>query len=461
MTTPPLSQATGTENSPIFIRDVVQRVKCELSDAFDKKTSQPQFLWLADWTAHVDLTLSINDNAGLSAGVTHTDFTGKSIARGFPLTSQFFTVAAGANLSGQAIRSETVSFTVALDELKMWRRHIDRIESDPKFPPEQKICNFSSAIGVTGNLGLGEWVDSAFYPAEIGQLQAGIHTAGGGKASSVKAPSSSPSAKSAAQLTVGAALKRISDWENILTTLVAETMPGRTAIASAKNDVSLVENQIKTKIDDAKQYRYVLAPYLQERYAKVQYLIRQYSNDVGICTDAANDITQAQQWATKLQASLKGANPTDIATNVAGFDDTLFGQLDALMEEKIKVGVTGIGTGKPDVKKSQYAVLIANCVKAFQAAKDLPNKLPAQIDPPLDSLSHSLTFTVSYGANVTPSWTLVQWKGPGGNGNFLSASGVMTHNMVIALGPRAGAPAIGQDAIRLIQLQAIRSINQQ
>ncbi len=80
MSTPDLSEATGTEHSDIMIRDVVQRVKCELSDAFDKKVEQRDFLWLAGWTAHADLTLQVNDNAGVSPTGTYTEYLRKSNA---------------------------------------------------------------------------------------------------------------------------------------------------------------------------------------------------------------------------------------------------------------------------------------------------------------------------------------------------------------------------------------------
>ena len=66
MSTPDLSTVTGAEHSEIMIKDVVQRVKCELSEAFDKKVEQREFLWLAGWTAHADLTLQINENSGVA-----------------------------------------------------------------------------------------------------------------------------------------------------------------------------------------------------------------------------------------------------------------------------------------------------------------------------------------------------------------------------------------------------------
>ena len=170
--TPELSDATGEEHSEIMIKDVVQRVKCELSEAFDKKVEQREFLWLAGWTAHADLTLQVNDNAGVSPNGTYTKALGSTSTAetlaGKPLSSVVSTFALGvsANLNGQAVRSETVSFTVALDELKMWRRQLDKMEAG--LPPEKKTCNFGGATGVTGNLGLQEWVDSAFYPGDGG-----------------------------------------------------------------------------------------------------------------------------------------------------------------------------------------------------------------------------------------------------------------------------------------------------
>ena len=82
MTTPPLSEATGEEHSEIMIKDVVQRVKCELSEAFDKKVEQREFLWLTGWTAHADLTLTINDTAGVSPNGSYTKYQGKTTTSG-------------------------------------------------------------------------------------------------------------------------------------------------------------------------------------------------------------------------------------------------------------------------------------------------------------------------------------------------------------------------------------------
>ncbi len=216
VSTPDLSGATGTEHSEIMIRDVVQRVKCELSEAFDKKVDQREFLWLASWTAHADLTLQVNDSAGVAPNGGYTKYLRKSNAMQdknvITTVSEAFTLSASANLNGQAERSESVSFTIALDELKLWRKQLDKMEAN--LPPEKKTCYFGGETGVTGNLGLKEWVDSAFYPVSEGQLQAGIHPFGSaGRSGGAQGPSSAgPKAKAEVALTRDQVAKQAALW---------------------------------------------------------------------------------------------------------------------------------------------------------------------------------------------------------------------------------------------------------
>jgi soluble cytochrome b562 len=487
MSTPPLSQATGAEHSEIMIKDVVQRVKCELSDAFDEKAEQPEFLWLQSWVAHMDLTLTINDNAGLSSGGSFTQYQKSALntsaglvggAKTFPVVSQFFTVSVGANLSGQAVRTETVSFTVALDELKMWRNYINKIEAN--LPPEKRTCNFPSSMGLTGNLGLKEWVDSAFYPAEIKELKAGIHAASsGGKPAATTGSQATPAAKSAETPTVAAALRQIKDWQDAVNALQTATTDSSKTISTAAGQITAAQKAIKTKIDDAKQYKYVLESYLQSRYKKVSDLIDAHVKNANACLTFQGNLDKAKAAAKDLTLALGQLDP---ASRLAGANNTAYQALEKLMLEKLMPGVVPAGPATPaetvngvavaaakatppNVAASNFVAGSAKCATAIQPesadAAALPAVLPEQVNPPIDSLSHSLTFTINYGANVTPSWTLLQWKGPGTNGNFLSASGVRTHGLIIALGPRTGAPAIGPDALRLIQNQTVRSLNGQ
>ena len=478
MSTPPLSEATGAEHSNIMIKDVVQRVKCELSDAFDKKAEQPQFLWLQSWVAHADLTLTINETAGLSPGGSFTNFNHSALNTDvgpygltggkFPAVQQFFTVSAGANLSGQAIRTETVSFTVSLAELKMWRNYINKIEAN--LPPEKKTCNFPASMGLTGNLGLKEWVEFAFYPAEIGELKAGIHAASaGGKPSSTSGPQTTPAAAKAESLTVAQALAQIKDWQDALNALQKATADSSKTISTAAGQISSANKTIKDKIDAAKQYRYVLESYLQSRYKLVSDHMKAYVKNADTCSAFQSNLNNATSMALDLKKTFISL---DQQSRLTGANNTAYNNLEKLMETKLMPGVmpaVPASTAAPatplNVDTSDFVAGSARCAAAIQPqatqAAELPNVLPAQVDPPIDAVSHSLTFVINYGASVTPSWSLIQWKGPGTNGNFASANGVRTHSLILALAPVTGNPQISPDALRLITNQTIRSLNGQ
>ena len=454
MSTPPLSEATGAEHSEIMIRDVVQRVKCELSEAFDKKVDQREFLWLASWTAHADLTLQINDNAGVAPSGTYTKYLGHSATSAkSPLASvtDAFALSASANLNGQAVRSETVSFTIALDELKLWRRQIDKMEAG--LPPEKRTCYVDGDTGVTGNLGLKEWVDSAFFPVEAGQLQAGVHPyGGGGKSAAAQGPSSGgPKAKALEMPTRDKIARQAVEWAQELSLLQERTKVSFDKIDTAIKNMASADADLQNKLkvlNDGK-FNPVLAPYLKKAYGESKafdkYLKEHKSFDDN-CSAYKTNLDGAAKMLTQLQAEL----------NKPGGD----------VPVPLEIAYTNLSDAMDGIHANDYPKQSATCASALmqaadQAAKNA-NALPNQIDPPINSVAHSLNFVVAYGAGISPSWSLLQWKGPGGSSNtpFLSASGQRSHTLNIALAPRSGGPAIGTDALRLINNQVIRSLGQ-
>lgn len=446
MSTPDLSDATGTEHSDIMIKDVVQRVKCELSETFDKKVEQREFRWLASWTAHADLTLQVNENAGIAPNGSFIEPKLGTIAR---VTSSF-TLGLSANLSGQAFRSETVSFTIALDELKLWRRHLDKIEAN--LPPEKRTCYVNGETGVTGNLGLKEWVDSAFFPVETGHLQAGIHPygGGGGKSAAAQGPSSSKGkAKATEVLTRDSIARKAAEWAQELSLLQQKTKSSFAKIDAAIQAMATADADLQNKfkvLNDSK-YDPVLAPYLKTAYSKSKSFdayLKQHKEDEENCAAYKTNLGNALTLLARLQAEL----------NKPG-EDVPF---------PLQTAYNGLSDEMDGIHANDYPAQSAKCASALtqaanQAAKNA-DALPNQIDPPIDSVAHSISFVVAYGAGISPSWSLLQWKGPGGSANnsLLSASANRTHTLNLALAPRSGGPAIGTDALRLINNQVIRSL---
>ncbi len=593
MSTPPLSQATGSDHSEVLIKDVVERVKCEISDAFDQKTEQPQFRWLADWTAHVDLSLAINDNAGISPNGSFTKFEKSALnydagkLPSYPVVTQFFSVSAGANFSGQAVRTETVSFTLPLDELKAWREEIDAREA--LLPPEKKTCAPQST-GLTGNLGLKEWTDSAFYPVEKvedgnRELYAGVHNASWKFASKPPFPIVAGDKPFNGYKNLGQLLKntgpqfemvrrsapsqkgnfekrsvpeeqapllrcmahpeikwelddhahpiaddpahpnkfdQVAQWQRQLKALQTATSSSLSTIESNAQKINTNIQSVITRLEDNQKYKAVMSPFVRAKYERTRAQIEKALKYVEGCADYKQTLDSAQaltetilpslyqvgtsgnqdNWCNPKYYCANAKDPTDdpsmptcstpapkasagdatpatddnghdVATKKsdppicratscpnAGTADA-YAHLKDTMQELQKRAVAAADP-KKDAKNASFEngalvcaenlTWLSNNVSIF--VSDIPN----QIDPPIDSVLHSLQFVISYGANVTPSWTLLQWKGPGQSGNFLSASGIRTHNLQLALGPRSGQASISQDATRLITNQTVKSL---
>jgi hypothetical protein len=109
-----------------------------------------------------------------------------------------------------------------------------------------------------------------------------------------------------------------------------------------------------------------------------------------------------------------------------------------------------------DVKLATDAQKRATDAKADAnaAAKSLP------LDPPIDSLAHQIQFVVMLTGNVTPTWTLVHFKGPGGTGSFASATDTRTHTLNIALGGPGTSVNASDDQLRQLDnlhLDALRA----
>ena len=98
-------------------------------------------------------------------------------------------------------------------------------------------------------------------------------------------------------------------------------------------------------------------------------------------------------------------------------------ELIQLIEDSLKQATT------PEQKKKLNA--------ALQTAKALEDSLLGlQLDPPLDAIGHQVQFIIVFNASVSPSWTLLHFKGPTpGSGSGASATGTLTHTLNIAMGP--------------------------
>jgi len=547
-TVPSLEETTGGQDSPVFISDVVERVKCELADAFADKFANKDYSWLQNWTAKADLTLSVNNSAGLTPSVTTTNYFKNAYnfeaggttfgSKTIGAISQSLTWGAGANYNEQAERAEVISFSLSIKDIVSHR----------------PICATQLRRGLTGGLGLKEWVDSAIRPVILGQLDAGDHPAPA-SLSSVKAPSGAQgpvkkenlpaqppcvglysvidlkyklqleavveqvtaevNAFSEKSTKVGTnantLLATIADRKKAIdiNTLNSKPYNGvtninyKTAIELEKRNINTIENNVKLlyqAVQPLKTYadstKLVMASDLEnikKNPVLATNILNLETNDE-ICT-----VGKTPGFCPNLNCveylKLKSNNPPPTDKDIKALlnnDIEACYTVDANFETRLKYNISkqslsasepvndalcsvdGIKatkacanlTGRKNIEKActdavdahtklknGYLAAADNAVREI-AHQDVLLQLvpaPALPDPPIDSISHQVTFIVTYGANIAPNWSLAAFKGPGVNGNLASASGTRTHLLTMSIGPRTGNPKTNEEQARSIQ----------
>jgi hypothetical protein len=457
---PPLSEATGSLDSGLRIADIVTRVKCEIADSFEQLRGDPNFLWLRDWTVKADLTLQINAQAGVSPSGSYTKFQRNTFnfdAGSTSLTSnsiaavqQFFTLSAAANFGEQAVRTEVVSFSLALDELHTWREELRRIEDAPTFGGEYKICSPGPRLELAGDLGLREWVLSAFFPVEEHDLLAGNHPPPG-----TAKPTPTPSAVSPPKPIPGPAAGEQpqpapdEQWIKDIAMFMGNVKDAAQQTQASANTVLFTKNQIDAALKDALKMQ---RTYASVATTKIKKQISQMVETLELAARYAySDAQRAEAEAKQAAGSLKDASDhyKDFMDNLKDGKPAFYKQ----DRDAVSADDTSTKTNASNAK------LFVDHITNLQKNVTLLSLTP---DPPIDSILHSVQFVVAFGASVTPSWTLLRWKGPGLNAPGASAQGVRTNILQLAFGPRAPNGArVSDEQIRLIQNATVLSTKPQ
>lgn len=163
------------DGNRIAISEVVERVKCDLADALPDPYKYP---WMANWVAKVDLTLIVNEQAGLTPTVSFIDLRPTAVVPGVGNIMQNFILGAAAGATTTAVRTDSLSFSLSMVELRYKR--------------QEERCVFYAGLGLDGDLGLKEWIASALEPVDRGVLTVGYHPRLMGAARSAKAKERPP-----------------------------------------------------------------------------------------------------------------------------------------------------------------------------------------------------------------------------------------------------------------------------
>jgi hypothetical protein len=439
---PGLEEATGG----IPVREIVLRIKCELSAAFESAdrsnwlASHPKFAWLRNWTAQVDLTLQVLDTATLAPGASLTT----------PLRNpaESFAVAGGVSLNGQAQRIQTISFALSLVELELWRRQQRTAE----------LCAISDNVDLTGRLGLREWILEALSPVAVEgddipeYLFAGNHPKPGSTAVSIPKVAAVTETKPVESASVTETLCDEANFTKHLETTETNLANAATTLGDA--NAKIKEEQAKLQdakskfqkfndsqstfkryLNDNTNFDAVMNPDIKRAQAETSRLFkrsepvqRQISTRFKE-TEAANDAPR--------QAISKTEKQIDLATRYVGIADRKEPK-SACLAETASAGA--LQASQDSLTLAGIALATAKSaedgVHSFELfMKSMENYIGGlkTIEPPISTIGQSVQFVLAYGGNFTPTWTFVRFKGF--NNPLFSAASTRTHLLNITLGP--------------------------
>lgn len=481
---PPLSDVTGTSDSEIFVNDVVARVKCEVTLAFaDKMEAYP---WLDNWTVKADLSLQANEQGGISPSGSYTTYSRNAVntaagpasttSSALGLVPQFFTFTASASYGEQAEVTDGQSFTLSLKELQAFHASAQFAET----------CDLPQRAGLTGNLRLREWVDTSLASVDARILLAGDHAApnsgGAAKPQVVGKPSPIPGA-GANLLENKTELKEKKEIEAPTGTQIQEM---NNAVTRAKHAATDTASNLAL-VDDVRQQldgNYKKAKTNLENYSpispsatlkKLNAQIKTFSalltetQKVESCAlqqlcgpkygDCSSFGGEAHSPGEKLVVC-PAAPPCPSPENTKEIDGA---RQEAACTEQVRTKAENI----KDKDKYQVELDLAkneadaaanndsNAKDLVTYAQALSKQTVYTPDSPIDSISYSAQFVVAIGGGITPSWTLLAWKGPGLTAPGISATGTRTHILQLALASPAAPTSSGAEQSRVLMNQLL------
>jgi hypothetical protein len=186
----------------------------------------------------------------------------------------------------------------------------------------------------------------------------------------------------------------------------------------------------------------VLDPFTQIRTATLGTFSRGFSLGLGggVVTTASR--TESVSFSMNFAEVHEQLNPASRINRRAAFDDCNLPKgrdlnSDLGLRQWIKSVLGPLEGGKRALLSPQPKQGTRRAAPPAFTCRQRSGVPSSDCEAPLKSITHSIEFSVVKSANVSPSWTLVYFKGHNGNSSFASAGRTDTHRLKITLGPSA------------------------
>lgn len=165
--------------------------------------------------------------------------------------------------------------------------------------------------------------------------------------------------------------------------------------------------------------------------------------------------TNPPNLTANLGADLRAIAPYEIDDNSTGtakqviayVDKRLASIIDKALRDTRAIIAEVRAQATPDLKCMQWAKSVEDAL------------LQLELDPPIDVLADQIQFVIAYNASVSPSWTLVHFKGPSPTSTLFSGTKTLTHTLNITIGPPSSPDAANTLSALLTSTAITQSLN--
>lgn len=386
---------------------IVKRVKCDLLRAVYTKANQDRarYGFLTQWAAKVHMTLTVDDQASFSPGVSATNLAGN------------FTFGVGGTVSGQAQRIEDYEFFLSFAHAgpEMTRAHVDRFYDGCTFPYGQLL---------ESDFDFGTIIDRAVSPIEAGLLKQGRQQGPGS--------STSPAIPAGEIPAIKQALNAVKD-SPILQPLPAELagrdprfkeILGKIEFPYGPLAIPLDEATKKQQDKNAKDAAEAIAnaPKIAQNVQEVVDNVIRPLYELAITTDLPKKCN-IQMQRDRASALASAANAAISKSNIDNAKPEEF--------KSIIDSYTAQKESRTNVLQKGQAMLVG--ITQCTEPPDRPQKPTVALYDPIDLIQETVNFHITASGTVAPSWKLVRVSVPLG-GPLLSGAAKTTNSLIVTMG---------------------------
>lgn len=417
----------------VAVDEIVRRLKCELLDAVDKKrTEDPRFVFLTQWSAKVHLTLVVDDQVSVNPGATFIE----------PLkvagTSR--SLAIGAGLTTQAVRTEDIEFFMSFPEAF---RDMSKPE---KFSKTYAYCVRYPGLMLESELGLKAVIDKALAPVGAGILFSGENNPGiqGGQ----------PKVPGNEVRSIETTLASLRAIERQRRAPLTPSELSQTAAGKRSEELEFSIQGLDKTENKTQQQLEQLQAQIEEKKKLTDNLAR-----------AKQLESDSKMLVNEVVHPLAGVASTSVAGKcLPDVDAEKF----AAVASAAVVAVKKYGVDNAQDSKTSTELLNGEETAAretFSHAENMLRKIktcgppekpkPALYDP-LDLIGETVNFYVTGTGSITPSWRLVRLAAPLAS-TFLSGTRKDTNTLILAMG-RPNVSASGATPSEAMNNQVLAQI---